>query len=64
MTVDHYLAGPCDGIVISRDGDTVTIHDENGRELRQQYTFANSDIARRAVWSIRDEFYAKYEARP
>lgn len=64
MTALHYLAGPCDGILILRDGDTITVEDETGREPRTIYTFASDDVARRAEWSIREELYRKYGERP
>lgn len=61
MSADHYLAGPCEGMSIHREGLTVSVRDISHREPQREYSFDNEDDARAAVWIIRDTLYRNYE---
>jgi hypothetical protein len=61
MSADWYLAGPCEGISLHRDGRTVTIKDTTGRELEYTQAFEDAERASAFVWKKRDQLYAKYD---
>ncbi|NOV17850.1 hypothetical protein E5S70_17505 [Ensifer adhaerens] len=60
MSAEHHLAGPCEGIVIYRDGTVITVKDARGRE---DFILAcvSETSARAAEWQIRDALYARYD---
>lgn len=61
MSGDHYLAGPCEGISIHNDGCALIIRDTSGRGEDRLTLCSSEDEARQAVWSVRDQLYAKYD---
>lgn len=58
--VDHYLAGPCEGISIHIDGTTTSVRDVRGIETCSQ-TFLTEKAAKEALWRWRDFLYRKYK---
>lgn len=61
MSGEHHLAGPCEGISIHNDGCALIVRDTSGRGEDRLTLCASDDEARQAVWSVRDQLYAKYD---
>jgi hypothetical protein len=59
-----YLAGPCDGMSITRDGLEIHIEDTSCREPRSVQTFETEEEARAAIYPTRQRLYDKYEVKP
>jgi len=61
MAEDHYLAGSCEGMNINRDGATVELHDNTGREPFKTETFETEQEARIAQWKWAEFLHEKYD---
>ncbi|MCZ4501014.1 MAG: hypothetical protein JWQ74_3569 [Marmoricola sp.] len=61
MTSVIYLAGPCEGMSVTREGLEIIIEDKSGREQRSVETFETEQAARAAIYPTRQRLYDKYE---
>lgn len=57
----HYLAGPLEGYLLTRHGCVVTLYRPDGSISRQD-TALTEDLARVALWQIRQEAYEAADA--
>lgn len=60
MSADHYLAGPCEGMSLHKDGRYLTLKDTSGREREQTYNCDDEKHAEDSLWRWRDILYERY----
>lgn len=59
---DHYLAGPCEGISIHRNGRSVTIKNTKANPpCETVHNFEDEERASAFIWRKREEIYADHD---